>query len=44
MADPLVGLRAVRWVASMVEPTAGLMAATMAGLRADQKAVTTAGR
>ncbi len=25
MADPLVGVRAVRWVATMVEPTADLM-------------------
>ncbi len=37
MADPLVGLRAVQWVASMVEPMAGMMA----GLRADLMAATT---
>ena len=35
MADSLVGLRAVHWVASMVEPTADLMV--------DLRAVTTVG-
>ncbi len=41
MADPLVGWRAVHWVASMVEPKAGLMAAMTADLRADLMAATT---
>ncbi len=41
MADPLVGLRAVQWVASMVEPSADLTVALKADLRADLMAATT---